>query len=169
MLISGSIDGSAQWARSQGVEVVELDMSLPFTAARARNAGFKRLWETAPDLPYVQFIDGDCELVESWPEHALLFLDLHADVCAVCGWRRERHPDQSIYNWLCDSEWNGPLGQVRMFGGDVMIRATALEMVGGYRDDLIAGEDPELCVRLRAAGWHLWRLDTNMTLRMTRQ
>ena len=30
--------------------------------------------------------------------------------------------------------------------------------VGGFRDDLIAGEEPELCVRLRAAGWRIWRL-----------
>ena len=47
-----------------------------------------------------------------------------------------------------------------MSGGDVMMCAAAFEAVGGYRGDLIAGEDPEICVRLRAAGWHIWRLDT---------
>ena len=35
---SGSTDGSAQWARERGVAVVDLDMRMPFTAARARNA-----------------------------------------------------------------------------------------------------------------------------------
>ena len=40
----------------------------------------------------------------------------------------------------------------------------ALQAAGGYRDDLIAGEEPELCVRLRAAGWKIWRLDHEMTL-----
>ena len=44
------------------------------------------------------------------------------------------------------------------------MRVDALEAVGGYRDDLIAGEDPELCVRLRGAGWRIWRLDSQMTL-----
>jgi len=161
---SGSTDGSAQWARNQGVDVVDLDMAIPFTAARARNAGFRRLRELAPDLAYVQFVDGDCELVEGWPEHAISFLDLHAEVGAVCGRRRERYPERSIYNWMCDREWNGPVGEVRACGGDVMMRVKALEAVGGYRDDLIAGEEPELCVRLRAAGWHVWRLDLEMTL-----
>ncbi len=86
---SGSTDGSAQWAHAHGVEVIELDMSLPFTAARARNAGFKRLRFLVPDLAYVQFVDGDCELVEGWPEQSLSFLRTHLDVAAVCGRRRE--------------------------------------------------------------------------------
>jgi glycosyltransferase involved in cell wall biosynthesis len=160
---SGSNDGSVQLARNWGADVIELDARIPFTAARARNTGFRRLREIAPTLHYVQFIDGDCELIESWPERALAFLNSHSDVGAVCGMRRERHPKQSIYNWLCDQEWNGPINEVCACGGDMMVRAVAIEAVGGYRDDMIAGEDPELCVRLRAAGWRIWRLDTGMT------
>ncbi len=161
---SGSTDGSAQWAHAHGVEVIELDMSLPFTAARARNAGFKRLRFLVPDLAYVQFVDGDCELVEGWPEQSLSFLRTHLDVAAVCGRRRERFPERSIYNWLCDQEWGRPTGEARACGGDAMMRVDALEAVGGYREDLVAGEDPELCVRLREAGWRIWRLDSQMTL-----
>lgn len=161
---SGSRDGSVQRARDHGADVVELDMATPFTAARARNAGFRRLQEIAPDLHYVQFVDGDCELNRQWPEQAIGYLDANPDVAAVCGRRRERFPEISIYNWLCDVEWNVPPGEVRAFGGDVLIRRTALEKVGGYRDDLIAGEEPELAVRLRAAGWRIWRLPSEMTL-----
>jgi glycosyltransferase involved in cell wall biosynthesis len=161
---SGSTDGSAEWARSCGAVVIELDIDFPFTAARARNAGFRRLREMAPHLPYVQFVDGDCELLEAWPQNAISFLDSRADVAAVCGRRCERYPERSIYNRLCDWEWNGPPGNTRACGGDVMMRADALEAVGGYRNDLIAGEEPELCVRLRAAGWRIWRLDVEMTL-----
>jgi GT2 family glycosyltransferase len=160
---SGSTDGSAQWARDQGVELIDLDMAIPFTAARARNAGFRRLREIAPDLAYVQFLDADCELIESWPERALSFLDSHADVGAVCGLLQERYPERSIYNWLCEQEWKGPTGDVLMCAGIVLMRAAALSAVGGYRDELIAGEEPELCVRLRAAGWRVWRLDSDMT------
>jgi glycosyltransferase involved in cell wall biosynthesis len=161
---SGSVDGSAQWAREHTVDVIELDMKSPFTAARARNAGFRHLREAAPDLTYIQFVDGDCELNRQWPEQAVHYLDAHPEIAAVCGRRRERFPEKSIYNWLCDIEWNVTPGGVRAFAGDVMIRATALEEVGGYRDDLIAGEEPELCVRLRAAGWRIWRLPSEMTL-----
>jgi GT2 family glycosyltransferase len=161
---SGSTDGSAHWARSQSVEVIDLDMNTPFTAARARNAGFRRMREMCPDLLYVQFVDGDCELIEGWPQEAVSFLTLHPNVAAVCGRRRERYPDRSIYNWMCDWEWNGPTGEVRACGGDVMMRVSALDAVGGYRDRLIAGEEPELCLRLRTAGWHIWRLGSEMTL-----
>ena len=161
---SGSTDGSAQYARALGADVIELNLDVAFTAARARNTGFRRLLTICPDLTYVQFVDGDCEVNGDWLEYAVAFLNTHADIGAVCGRRRERYPDRSIYNWMCDLEWNRPIGETRAFGGDVMIRVDALKAVGGYRDDLIAGEEPELCVRLRAAGWRIWRLDREMTL-----
>jgi GT2 family glycosyltransferase len=161
---SGSTDGSVQWARQIGVDVIELDMHLPFTAARARNAGFRRICDTAPDFPYVQFVDGDCELDQNWIERGAIYLDLHGDIGAVCGRRRERYPEKSIFNWLCDLEWDRPAGEERAFGGDVMIRSNALEAVRGYRDDVIAAEDDELSVRLREAGWRIWRLESEMTI-----
>jgi glycosyltransferase involved in cell wall biosynthesis len=160
---SGSIDGSAQWARDFGITVLDLDLALPFTAARARNAGFRRLREMAADIGYVQFVDGDCELIQSWPDDAISFLEAHSDIAAVAGRRRELYPERSVYNWLCEKDWNGPSGEVRSCGGDAMMRVSAFESVGGFRDDLIAGEEPELCVRLRAAGWKIWRLETDMT------
>jgi GT2 family glycosyltransferase len=139
-------------------------LSLPFTAARARNCGFRRLRRRAPEAEYVQFVDGDCEVVDGWLSAAVSFLNSHSAVGAVCGRRRERFPEKTIYNWLCDREWEGAPGDVRACGGDVMIRAGALESVDGYREDMIAGEEPELCVRLRAAGWRVWRLPCEMTL-----
>lgn len=161
---SGSTDGSLEMARKLGAEVVELDMSVPFTAARARNEGFHRLRELAPELEYVQFVDGDCEFVAGWLGKARSFLDEHTDMAVVCGRRRERYPERSVYNMLCDIEWDTPVGQAKACGGDAMMRATAFEAVGGFRSDLIAGEEPELCVRLRAAGWKIWRLGEEMTL-----
>jgi GT2 family glycosyltransferase len=117
-----------------------------------------------PDLRYVQFVDGDCEVIDGWLESAIKVLDDHSDIGAVCGFRRERFPETSVYNWLCSREWEGPTGDIGACGGDVMIRARAFEAMGGYRDDIIAGEEPELCVRLRGAGWRIWRIDTDMTL-----
>ena len=148
---SGSVDGSTGLARRLGSEVVELDASSPFTAARARNAGIKRLKEKAPGLQFVQLIDGDCELDRAWPRSAMSFLNAHPEVAIAFGRLKEANPQASIYNWLCDREWNGPVGEVSWSGGIVMARLNALEAVGGYRDDLIAGEEPELCVRVREA------------------
>jgi glycosyltransferase involved in cell wall biosynthesis len=160
---SGSTDGSVQWARHLGIEIVDLDLTIPFTAARARNSGFRRLKELAPDLDYVQFIDGDCELNKDWPCEALTFLDDNPRVAATFGRRRERFPERSIYNRLCDKEWDTPIGEAAACGGDVMIRVGAFQAVEGFRDMLIAGEEPELCLRLRALGWKIWRLDHEMT------
>jgi len=160
---SGSTDGSVAAARELGAHVVPLDLSRPFTAARARNAGFQALRALAPQVRHVQFVDGDCELAPSWLAQAGAFLESHPDVVAVAGRRRERHPEATVYNRLCDIEWNTPVGAARAVGGDAMFRADALARAGGYRDGLIAGEEPELCVRLRAAGGRVWRLDADMT------
>ena len=59
---SGSIDRSMAVAQDLRVHVVQLEMGKPFTAARARNAGFERLLRLNKRLAFVQFIDGDCEL-----------------------------------------------------------------------------------------------------------
>lgn len=160
---SGSTDGSVAAARDAGAEVVELDLSKPFTAARARNAGIEALRSgTPPDL--IQFIDGDCELQPGWLPVATAFLDAHPEVGVVCGRRRERFPEASVYNRLCDREWDTPIGEAKACGGDSLMRLPALDQVGGFDARLIAGEEPELCVRLRAAGWRVWRLDAEMTL-----
>ena len=161
---SGSTDGSIELARSLGVDVVELDLSTPFTAARARNTGFAHLLCADPQLDFVQFVDGDCEIVEGWIERAEKELDANPKVAVVCGRRRERFPEQTIYNQLCDIEWDTPIGETQACGGDSMMRVAAFQQVGGFNPTLIAGEEPELCVRLRQNGWKIFRLDAEMTL-----
>ncbi|MCA9607829.1 MAG: glycosyltransferase [Myxococcales bacterium] len=162
---SGSEDGSVAAAKARGAEVVDLDMSIPFTAARARNAGWRRLREIAPDTTEALFIDGDCEVLPGFLESAHDVLSRDAGVVAVCGYRRERHPERSIYNRVCDVEWrSGPVGDCKAFGGDVVIRLDALEAVGGYDESVIAAEDDELGIRLRAAGGRIHRVDVESTL-----
>ncbi len=161
---SGSTDGSREAARARGAEVVELDLSEPFTAARARNAGLKQLLEEDPDLRYVQFVDGDCEVVADWLPKARAALEARPELAVVCGRRRERYPEASIYNLLADLEWETPIGDARACGGDAMFRIEAFRQVGGFDPTLIAGEEPELCVRLRASGWKIQRIDAEMTL-----
>jgi len=160
---SASTDDSVEHARSRGFEVLELDMSLPFTAARARNAGLRRLRARWPELRYVQFIDGDCALAPGWLEAAVLELETNSKLAVVCGRRREVHRLASIYNRLCDMEWNTPVGDAKSCGGDALARFSALLEEGGYDEVFIAGEEPELCARLRARGWGIRRIDHEMT------
>jgi GT2 family glycosyltransferase len=161
---SASSDGSIELALSRGAEVVELDMSRPFTAARARNEGFKRLLSLDPAAMFVQFVDGDCEIEPGWLDVAITALENDGEIAAVCGRRRERFPDASFYNRLCDEEWNTAIGETRACGGDAAMRIKAFQAVNGFDPSIIAGEEPELCHRLRASGWRLLRLDTPMTI-----
>jgi GT2 family glycosyltransferase len=161
---SGSTDGSAEFAKAEGAEVVVLDTGAPFTAARARNAGLQRVLAAMPGTAFIQFVDGDCEIEDGWLAEARAYLSAHPDVAVVFGRRRERFPDASIYNLICDLEWQAPRGKALYCGGDAMFRVDALRQVGGYRPDLIAGEEPELCVRLRQKGWAIQSLGSPMTL-----
>ena len=161
---SGSTDGSCEAATAADACVVSLDLSTPFTAARARNAGIAALQDKQWPIDYVQFIDGDCELDRQWLDTARTFLEKNARVAVVCGRRRERFPERSIYNAMCDAEWNTPVGEASACGGDALMRFGPLVEANGYDVALLAGEEPELCARLRALGWKIWRIDAPMTM-----
>jgi GT2 family glycosyltransferase len=161
---SNSTDNSVELARSLGAEIVELDPSKSFTAARARNAGFKRLEQIAPGVEYVQVVDGDCEVAAGWLDRARSVLEERPDVAVVFGRRRERYRDQTIYNRMADLEWDVPVGEAKACGGDAMILAEAFRRVGGYNPSIIAAEDDELCLRIRGQGWKVLRIDADMTL-----
>ena len=161
---SNSTDGSVALARSMGAEVIELDMSIPFSAARARNEGFAHLDRVAPGVKLVQFVDGDCEVAAGWLDTARVALDARPELAIVCGRRRERFPEKSVYNRLADLEWDTPVGDAKACGGDAMMRAAAFRQVGGYNPAVIAGEEPEMCVRLRERGRKIARIDAEMTI-----
>lgn len=159
---SGSTDGSVEMARGKGVDVVELDASQPFTPGRARNAGLGRLRGIAPEVRFVQFVDGDCEMAGGWFRRGHEAMRQHEDAAIMSGRVRERHPEASVYARLCDIEWDAPLGEVGECGGIFLGRVKALEEVGGFNGGLIAGEEPELCLRLRRRGWKIVRIDAEM-------
>lgn len=160
---SGSTDGSCALARSLGFEVIDLDMSRPFSAARARNTGINWLTRARPGLEFVQVVDGDCEVRDGWIETALADHATDPRRAVVFGRRRERHPDRNAYHMACDDEWNVPTGDVNSCGGDALLRVAAIAEIGGYPDDLIAGEEPDMCLRLRGRNWRIWSNGREMT------
>jgi GT2 family glycosyltransferase len=161
---SGSSDDSVAFSRGLGVIVVNLDTSIPFTMARGRNAGFEELSRRYPALRWVQFVDGDCEVRPGWIAEARAAIVARPEIAAVCGRRRERHPEASIYNRLADMEWNAPIGEVEASGGDVLFRCPVFLELGGFNPRMIAGEEPELCVRVRERGYKILRIEAEMTL-----
>lgn len=159
---SGSTDGSVAFAERQGVAVVTLPPGTAFTAALARNAGLASVGRGGGAL--VQMIDGDCSLDPGWLDAAIAAMRAEPDLAVVFGRRRERFPDASVYNRMCDDEWDVPVGEARACGGDALFRVAAIDAAGGYDAGLIAGEEPDLCLRLRAKGWRVRRIDAEMTL-----
>ncbi|MBI1335618.1 MAG: glycosyltransferase [Phycisphaera sp.] len=159
---SGSTDGSVGLARSMGIHVVELDMSRPFTAARARNEGFELLMKLAPDLTFFHTLDGDVELIDTWIESALRVMKDHPKAAVLSGLRKEKFPDKSVFIRMCDIEWNKPDGYPAC-EGDAILRVEAFKMLGGFNPKLIAGEEPELCLRFWQAGYECLRNRDDMT------
>ncbi len=167
---SGSTDGSVAFTKSLGIDIVSLDTDAPFTAARARNAGFAALERSGlPDV--VQFVDGDCVVEPGWIAAGLECLAANPEFGLVTGWRTELDPGASVYNAMAEVEWHRPAGPIKVCGGDLMVRSGVFRQVGGFNPALICSEDEDFVIRVREAGHVAWRIPRTMTrhdLGMTR-
>ena len=159
---SGSTDSSVALAEEAGVHVVHLPTDQGFTAARARNAGWRALLAQHPDLRFIQFLDGDCTLDPHWLSNGLAEIEKDDRLAIVFGRLKERYPETSIYNAMCDREWNIDIGEVRACGGNALIKVEPLVQVHGFNSGLIAGEEPDLCLRMRLLGWSIYRIAGQM-------
>lgn len=154
---TGSKDDSVAVASGfDGVEVIALQPEHP-SPGLGRNAGWR-----AGRSEFVQFVDCDTYLEPGWMRSAAAELSEREDLAAVSGRLRERFPEASVYNWIADREWNAPAGEVEAFGGNVMVRRSALEQTDGFDASLPAGEEPDLSLRMRLSGWKLAMLDEPM-------
>lgn len=162
---SGSTDGSVDIARELGVAIVELDAARPFSAARGRNEGVQEMLRRWPKTTHVMFLDGDCALEPGFPGAALATFNDTSDCAIVTGHLSERHPEASIYNRLCAIEWRSPPGRIENMnglGGIMMAQVSALREVDGFNEQAIAGEEPDLGVRLGLAGYSIIKIDRPM-------
>lgn len=164
---SGSTDDSVAIARDAGTHVLQLNPQRPFSAARARNEGVDALLTAFPDIDLVQFLDGDCTLCAGWIDAGRHGLEADPKLAAVVGHVVERRPEASPYNRLCALEWRsapGDLQQYDRLGGISMMRVDVFRRLGGFRPEVIAGEDSELGVRMAIAGYRVAKLDCRMAM-----
>jgi cellulose synthase/poly-beta-1,6-N-acetylglucosamine synthase-like glycosyltransferase len=152
---SDSKDGSLQNAEQLGAIAIKLDDPSP-SAGKARNLG----WRMAK-APFVLFLDGDTQLHPNFVKHALKVLD-EPGLCATFGRLKELRPEKSIYIRVMDLDWVFPLGKALFFGGNVLVKRCAIAAVDGFDPTLKAGEEPELCSRLRSNGWQIEHIDVPM-------
>lgn len=155
---SGSTDGSLDLAAGLGATVLPLPPGT-FTAARARNLG----WRHATG-EMILFLDGDTILNADFPLAAVAELQKSPTNAAAWGHRREICPCLSVYVRVLDLDWIYAPGESLFCGGDVLVRRSALEAVNGFDETLIAGEEPEMCRRMRNLGWRIQHIDVPMTL-----
>ncbi|NYS25987.1 glycosyltransferase [Rhodobacteraceae bacterium 2376] len=149
---SASSDDSVAVARAAGADAV-VELAPPLSAARARNAGLRALSDDPPE--FIQLVDGDCVVVAGWIAAGLEALNARPDLAAVFGRVREEAPGTSVYNRMQDHEWDMVVRGGASFTGVFLGRFAPLLETGGFREDLIAGEEGEFCDRLRAAGWQV--------------
>ena len=164
---SGSSDNSVEIAKPLVNCVHQLDSATPFSAARARNEGCQHLTTLFPSLQYIQFVDGDCVIDEGWLTAAQAAIEQDEKRAAVIGHLQELNPDASIYNRMCAMEWRSPAGELTNFGalgGISMIRADVFKQLGGFKANVIAGEDSEFGVRLSLAGYKVVKIDHIMAV-----
>jgi GT2 family glycosyltransferase len=162
---SGSTDGSLERAAALCDLALALDPARPFSAARARNEGLRALIAARPELRLVQFLDGDCTLLPGWLEAAEEAMAADAARAIVVGPLRERHPEASDYNRLCALEWRSLPGDLTNFGalgGIMLVRAEVFDRVGGFNEQVIAGEDSEFGVRVAIAGFKVTKIGVDM-------
>lgn len=162
---SDSNDGSPELADGYGAKVLVVHPERP-TAAIGRNAGWK-----AVQSDFVLFLDGDTILHPDFPSAAFEAIGREDSIAAVWGHRREIHPEASLFNRVLDLDWVYAPGFTDFCGGDVLMRRKALQEAGGYDETLIAGEEPELCRRMRGRGYKILHIDHPMTghdLQMTK-
>lgn len=165
---SGSKDGSPETAESLGARCVRITTG-PFTAARGRHEGMELVLRERPDTEFILFIDGDCILQPGFVAAAATHLRAHPMTTAVAG--RVREQGTGFWSRVVDIEWDVPHGPSTFVGGISLMRARAVQEVGGWPIDVIAGEEPDLCLRMADKGYGCHILPMDMALhdaRMTR-
>jgi len=154
---SGSIDNSIAIAKSfYNVKVISLQDSPP-SAAKGRNLG-----ASITKGDYIQFVDGDSALDKNWIKMALQALELDQSKGVVFGAIEEVDNKNTIYSKVCRFDWYTPPGDYRLCGGNAMWRRDIFIKAGGFDSTLSAGEEPDLCYKVRQNGHRIVCLDAPM-------
>jgi len=148
---NGSTDGSVEFVREHAGDAARMFLCPGLTVAAMRNAGAR-----ASTGEFLSFIDVDCEVSPDYYETALRVL--HTTDAAATGSRyalpETPHWTESVWDRMHRNLEDGYVSTLN--GGNLFVRASAFWAVDGFRESLVSGEDPDLCTRLREAGFAIY-------------
>ncbi len=143
---NGSTDGSGEMAEGLGASVI---LCPDLRVGALRNRGCKRSCSE-----FIAFVDSDHEVTSDWLEQGLEILLQDESIVAAGSHYLAPLDGTWVQTTWAIQRLRGPeRGDVDWLGaGNLFVRRDAFEKVGGFREDLIAAEDVDLCHRLRQLG-----------------
>jgi glycosyltransferase involved in cell wall biosynthesis len=144
---NGSTDGSDDYLRALGSDGIRIYSRKGDTIAGMRNFGARQ-----GSGQYLSFIDADCSVPERYFEVAVSVLKSTGAAATGC----EIHVPEDPH-WI-ESAWHelhyvGRNRDVRYLNsGNFFVARAAFERVGGFREDMLTGEDAEIGERLVTSG-----------------
>lgn len=157
---SASTDSTIEIVTQYPVTIVQLSVDQPLCASAGRYVGCQYATGSL-----ICFLDSDMELLDGWLERALIELETNPQVAVVAGVVLDSDSalpaecvppvDYSLYS-------NPQVKDVRHVGGAALCRRSILTLVGSWNPFIISDEEPELCLRIRRAGYRVTRLEYPM-------
>jgi len=145
---------------------VEIAQAFPVTIVQLTNAN-ERCCGIGPQLgyqystgDYIYILDGDMEMLPDFLVKAVAFLDTHPEIAGVGGQVVEMNTESLEYISRNErASGHMQAGQVDRLDMGGLYRRTAVKQTGYFSNkNLHSYEEYDLGVRLRAAGWQLYRL-----------
>ncbi len=157
---SASTDGTLEIAREFPITILQLKPDWPLTPGAGRYIG-----TLATRSDYVLFVDGDTWIYPEAVGDAMAFLQEHPEGAGVGGMREEFYLDEQggLTGEMHRRYRVSKAAKVPGLGGDALYRRAALNEAGTFDPYLAWNEEAELALRLRRAGYTLWRLPIAVT------
>jgi glycosyltransferase involved in cell wall biosynthesis len=143
---SDSIDNSIDIAKEFNIPVILKVKASYGTAALSRSIG-----ATFAKTEYIQFLDGDETIEESWLPKAIPFLEKNHEIGGVHGFKKVfKENDKDFYILSDGKDWEPDYLQ-----GAFLIKRAVYEASGGMETRIFGEEERDLYLRVKSKGFKL--------------
>ena len=150
---SASTDRTLQVVSQYPVRIVGLGADQKLCASAGRFVGSQ--YATGR---YITFLDSDMELLCGWLERAVRLLERHPKIAVVSGIQVDAGPGL-VGRTSDESGHDGDrFSDITFAGSAAVFRREVLQSVGTWNPYIVSDEEPELCLRIRRAGYRIVQL-----------